>query len=165
MRIFHVLGHSLITLSTRTWPTSLAIALMISICYSTARARKYFWVYHLFGWCVPLCATLVIYLISSNDRPKGQPIASSRNFETIVLSVSIFVLALCIVVSSTSLLRISRRLYRLKRNAQGSRRESMVENEVQPLITNEIPANQSYGTNQPVPTGNFSIYFYNLILF
>jgi hypothetical protein len=150
------LGHSLITLTTRTWPTSLAIALMISICYSTDRAQKYYWVYHLFAWCVPICATLVIYLISFNDRSKNQPVASSRDFPTIVVSVSIFVLALCIVVSSTSLILISRRLYRLKRIEQGSRRGSVTEGEFQPLLTNDSGTDQSYGTNRSASTGNYS---------
>jgi hypothetical protein len=129
---------------------------MISICYSTDRACKYFWVYHLFGWFVPICATLVIYLISSKDKPKDQPIASSRNFETTIVSVSIFVLALCIVVSSTCLLRISRRLYRLKRNAQENRRENITENEIQPLLTNEDEIDQSYRTNSSTSTSNYS---------
>jgi hypothetical protein len=129
---------------------------MISICYSTDRACKYFWVYHLFGWFVPICATLVIYLISSNDKPKDQPLASSRDFKTTIVSVSIFVLALCIVVSSTCLLRISRRLYRLKRNAQENRRENLTENEIQPLLTNENEIDQSYRTNSSTSTSNYS---------
>lgn len=145
----YILGRSLITLTTRTWPTSLAIALMISICYSTDRAGKYFWIYHLFGWGVPICATLVIYLISSHDRVKGQPIASSRDFETIVVGVSIFVLALCIIVSSACLLRISRRIYRLKRNAQGSRHGSFAVNETQPLLSNQHEIEQSQRINPP----------------
>lgn len=138
---------------------------MISVCYSSDRARQYFWVYHLFGWCVPICATLFIYLISENEKSKDQPIASSLNFEKTVVSVSIFVLALCIVVSSISLIRISRRIYRLKHKAQENRHESSLPvNETRPLLNDESEIDQSYRTIPPIPSSNYSFHFIYLFV-
>ncbi|CAF3391754.1 unnamed protein product [Rotaria socialis] len=117
-------GSILLALTTRSWATSISIALMISFCYSNERAHYFFWLYHLFGWLVPICTTLIIYYQSSIDRSRSESSMDTEKFGTVQTSASVCLLAICIIITSSNLLRIARRTYRLKQNAS----------ETQPLI-------------------------------
>ncbi|CAF3083061.1 unnamed protein product [Rotaria sp. Silwood2] len=148
--VLFISGSVLTALTTRSWAASISIALMISICYSHERARKYFWLYHLFGWLAPMFTTLVIYLQSKVDRSKGEPTLDTEKFGTIQIIASICLLASCIILTSTNLLRIARRTYRLKQNARENRSASFTTNEFQPLINDSNEYDQSQITIQSV---------------
>lgn len=147
-------GGSLTTLITRAWSTSLAIILMISICYSNERAQKYFWIYHLFGWGVPIAVTLLLYLPALVNRPKDRPVAQSGDYGTMQTIVLIVFLVLCLVITTTTLLRIIRRRYKLKHSINEDRRLSFTANEIQPLINNSDEIDQSQRTTSSTSTGN-----------
>jgi len=110
---------------------------MISICYSNERARRYFWLYHLYGWLLPICTTLVIYLESPKPNANEDPVVGAKRVETTQVSAAIVLLALCIIISSTNLLLILRRTYRLRHDGQGNRRVSFTSTENRPLIDGE----------------------------
>jgi hypothetical protein len=118
------------------------MALMVSICYSSERSRRYFWLYHLFGWLAPILTTALIYLAAAIDRQNDEPILYAPRFESIRYQASIVLLAVCVVISSANLLRIARQRYRLKHDAYGSRRASFTTNESQPLINGGIDQSQ-----------------------
>ena len=154
------LGTTFMQLTTRTWAASLTLALMISICYSVDRARRYFWVYHLFGWLIPMLATGIIYLISKLAKPKEVPMLKGKNFETISTSVSMITLILCISIILVSLLRFARRIYRVNRIAQERRESSVLINETQPLLNDESEIENS---QRAIPSTSSSKFFFRLI--
>jgi hypothetical protein len=119
------------------------MVLMISICYSSERARQYFWLYHVFGWLVPIFAAVIIYLKYASDKTKDKPIVGAGSFGTTAIATLIFVLVLCIVITSSNLLRFARRAYRLRHDAQEIRRLSFTTSEIQPLINSEIEIDRS----------------------
>jgi hypothetical protein len=108
-----IIGSILIALTTRTWATSLSIALMITICYSNQVARQYYWIYHIFGWIMPICTTLIIYFFSS-DQSKEILVLGAEKFGKIQIILSIVLLGLCILINTINLLRMARRTYRLQ---------------------------------------------------
>lgn len=132
-----LLGTTFTQLSTRSWAASLSIALMISICYSVERARRYFWVYHLYGWILPIIATGIIYLLSKLAKPKEDPMLRSKRLQKISSSVIIFTLVICITVILVSLLRFVRRTYRVNRIEQEHCQTNILNNETQPLLQDE----------------------------
>jgi len=136
---FDDLGGTFITITTRAWVTSLSIILMISICYSVERARKYFWLYHLYGWFVPILTMAIIYFTSKSEVTSGQSVLKAKYFQRIETIVVLCVLLLCAVISSANLLRIIRRNYKLKHqnNDNTIRRGSFSVNEIRPLINDE----------------------------
>ncbi|CAF1241236.1 unnamed protein product [Rotaria sordida] len=140
------LGSILTALTTRSWATSISIAVMISICYSNERARQYYWLYHSFGWLVPIFTTFIIFFRSTIDRSKGEPPLDTQKFGETQVIASICLLAVCVVLTSTNLLRIARRTYRLKQNA----RENFTITESRPLINDEHEYDQSQSTQQSV---------------
>lgn len=141
--LFDDLGGSLITIMTRSWITSLSMILMISICYSVERARKYFWLYHLFGWGVPILTMVVIYFTSKSEVSSNQSVLKAQYFQRIETVVFMCVLILCVVISSANLLRIIRRRYKVKHQTNDCRRDSFSVNEIRPLINNDDEINSS----------------------
>jgi hypothetical protein len=131
---------------------------MITICYSNQRARQYSWLYHTFGWIVPICLSLIIYFYSSIDRSKEEPILGAEKFGKIQIILSIILLVLCIIINSISLLRMARRTYRLRHDLNEHRVDNTdntsIINEVQPLIDGDQTDIES------APIGCFSILFY-----
>jgi hypothetical protein len=118
------------------------MALMISICYSKERSQFYFWLYHLFGWLTPVCTTLAIYFQARAEHSKDEPIKGLPIFETIQLTASTVLLAVCITIITINLLRIARRRYRLKYDKDGNRRVSFTSNESLPLIDEDNDRSQ-----------------------
>ncbi len=162
IKFYFLPGSMLTTLTIRSWVTSLSMASMISICYSTERARSYFWLYHLYGWLLPISTTFIIYL-----KSKDVPLAGSVNFGAIQTSASMVFLAICIIICSANLLRIVRRTYKLKHNANENRRLSFSINEIRPLLNDDNGFDQSQTTTQSTSTSNqlFDyIYINNLLL-
>ena len=154
LRNFHFIsGSILIAYLTRAWATSISMVLMTSICYSREHARRYYWVYHVYGWLLPISATLATYLISTMSTQDGDAQAGLRKIETLQYSAAIVLLALCIITSSANLLRIARRTYQLKRDAQQSRRTSSVSNEGRPLICNDSDDDLSLRSISTISTG------------
>ncbi|CAF3775579.1 unnamed protein product [Rotaria sordida] len=137
------IGSILIALTTRTWATSLSIALMITICYSNQLARRCYWIYHIFGWTVPLCISLIIYFFSSIDRSKEISTLEIEKFGKIQIILSTVLLILCILINITSLLRIARRTYRLKHDSIENRSHNNINhsnsgiNEIRPLMDDD----------------------------
>ncbi|CAF4066751.1 unnamed protein product [Rotaria sp. Silwood2] len=137
------IGSILIALTTRTWTTSLSIALMITICYSNQLARRCSWIYHIFGWTVSLCISLIILFYSSNDRSKEVSILETEKFGKIQIILSIVLLVLCILINTISLLRIARRTFRLKHDPTENRSHSNIDhsnsgtNEIRPLMDDD----------------------------
>ena len=132
---------------------------MISICHTTSQAHKYFWLYHLLGWLVPLCLSLGIYFGSTVDRTKEQPTIGAEKFGKIQLILSIILLGTCILINCVSLLRIARRTYRLKQNTMHDRQSIDVSNEGRPLMIDEdgdasptLPGSFFHITRQIYPT-------------
>lgn len=125
---------------------------MISICYSSERARQYFWLYHLFGWLAPILTTSFIYLISSTEKSKGDPGLDTEKFGVIQVIASICLLLLCVIIASTNLLRIARRVYRLKQNAREAH-ESFLTSEYRPLINDNNDIDQSQTQTRSFATG------------
>jgi hypothetical protein len=121
---------------TRAWATSISVILMTTICYSKDHARRYFWVYHLYGWLLPISATLATYLISTMSTANGDAQAGLRKIKTLQYSTAIVLLALCIITCSVCLLRIARRTYQLKRDAHQGRRSGSLSNETRSLLCN-----------------------------
>ena len=113
---FILLGSILLAFTTRTWVTSLSTALMITICHSHQLARRCFWIYHLFGWIVPICISLIIYVFSSPNPLKSTTLGAEK-FGRIQIIFSIILLALCILINIINLLRITRRTYQLRQNS------------------------------------------------
>ena len=110
---------------------------MIAICYSQKQAIKFYWLYHLCGWLVPIGITLAIYQTSSVDRSKETPVLALDKFGMMQIGASVGLLALCIIITSTNLLLIARRMYRLKNAAQRNARQRRLSDEDAPLIINE----------------------------
>jgi hypothetical protein len=159
-------GNILTAFITRAWSTSISIALMISICYSSERARRYFWLYHLYGWLFPVVTTFFIYLTSTIDKTKHEPVSGVVNFGTLQICVTIFFLGSCIIITSVNLIRIARRKYKLK-HAHETSGVSFTIGEIQPLIRDEIESSQSQISIQSIPTSNYlfaSINIYHLLL-
>lgn len=156
-----VSGNTLIALTIRAWATSISIALMISICYSNDRVNKYFWLYHLFGWGAPICATTAIYIRSPYEQANNVTSSITDKLATVQNSASICLLALCIIITSANLLRIVRRKYQLRQNERGSRSESFSIGEIRPLINDT----HDYSTSQTTTTQSFAsgieIYYIN----
>jgi hypothetical protein len=107
-----------IALTTRTWLTSLSIALMITICYSNQIAYRYSWIYHVYGWIMPICVSMIIYFYSSINQWKEISILGAEKFGKIQIILSIVLLGLCILINTINLLRIGRRTYRSRNNAR-----------------------------------------------
>lgn len=99
---------------TRAWPASISIALAVTICCSSKTGRQYFWLYHMFGWLVPVGGTLIIYFGSSINKTKEMPMLTTEKFGKIQVITSILVLVLCVIVSTFNLIRVVRRTVRLK---------------------------------------------------
>ncbi|CAF0988230.1 unnamed protein product [Rotaria sp. Silwood1] len=137
------IGSILIALTTRTWATSLSIALMITICYSNQLARRYSWIYHVFGWTVSLCISLIILFCSSSDRSKEASILETEKFGKIQIILSTVLLVICILINTISLLRIARRTFRLKHDSINNRSHNNIDhsnsgtNEIRPLIDDD----------------------------
>ena len=127
----------LLALCTRTWVTSISIALMITICYSARRGCQYFWLYHLYGWFVPSFTLLIVYFKSSIDRSKEEPILGSEKFGQIQIVASLCVLLLCVIISSTCLMRIARRSILLKHKTNQTHWVLLLNPEDDPLIEND----------------------------
>lgn len=130
----------MIALTTRTWATSLSIALMLTICYSNQLAIRLSWIYHVYGWIVPLLVSLIIYIYSTVDQSKEISTLGSEKFGKIQIILSICLLFLCILINSISLLRIARRSYRVKHDSTDNRslghttQSNSRNHEVRPLI-------------------------------
>ena len=105
------IGSIFLAFTTRTWSTSLAIALMLTICHSNQLAQRYSWIYHVYGWLMPIFTILIIYLFSSNY--------GTQKSDHVHLFLSIILLGICISLSTISLVRIARRTYRIKRKKIG----------------------------------------------
>ncbi|CAF3574612.1 unnamed protein product [Adineta steineri] len=131
------LGNILTAFLTRAWATSISIALMISICYSKERARQYWWLYHLYGWLLPIFTVGVIYIESTIMTKNEDSKSRLRKIDTVQYSAAIVLLAICIITISTNLLRIARRTYQLKHDANESDSTSLNSNEIRPLIDEE----------------------------
>ncbi len=125
---------------------------MITMCYSNQLADRYSWIYHAFGWIMPICLSMIIYCFSLIDQSKEISILGVEKFGKIQLILSIVLLVLCILINSINLLRIARRTYRLKHDNHPN--SEMIEG--RPLIDD----NQEEAELQPTPLGNFSILFY-----
>ncbi|UJR20961.1 hypothetical protein I4U23_024067 [Adineta vaga] len=134
------LGTLFTALATRTWVTSLSIALMFTICHSNEFARRYSWIYHIFGWIVPLSISLVIYFCSlANQQSKDIPeLLGAGKLGKLQIILSILLLVLCILINTISLLRIARRTYRLRHDLTDHRSDqndsNSGTNEVRPLM-------------------------------
>lgn len=111
------LGSIFLALTTRTWLTSLSIALMITVCYSNQTACRYSWIYHAYGWIFPLGVSMIIYLYSLNRDFKE---ISSVKFGRIQIILSMILLTMGILINTINLLRIARRTYRLKHRKQST---------------------------------------------
>ena len=135
-------------LVTRAWATSVSIVLMITICYSKQRALRYWWLYHAFGWLAPLCTTLAIFLASSLAAKDGDPKTRLQEITTLQYSAAIVLLALCIIVSSTNLIRIIRRMYQLKRGNEEHQRRSSISRENDPLIEHNDDDDSTLNSHQ-----------------
>lgn len=127
---------------------------MISVCYSVDRARRYFWVYHLFGWLVPILATIVVYLLTRTEKSTDDALLKAKTLEIDSDIVSIVTLAICIMVILVSLLRFIRRRYQLNRTDQEQRRSSILINETQPLLQDEREIESSHGTTPSTSSSN-----------
>ena len=143
-------------LTTRTWAASLSLALMISICYSVDRARRYFWVYHLFGWLVPILATGTIYFLSKTAKSDDDSLLKAKKLEMVSTIISIVTLSICITIIVVSLLRLIRRRYRLNRIEQERRDSSILINETQPLLQDDREIEHSQGTTPSNSSGTYS---------
>ncbi|CAF4515639.1 unnamed protein product [Rotaria socialis] len=139
------IGSILIALTTRTWATSLSMALMITICYSNRLACRLSWIYHIYGWIVPLVISLIIYFYSCVDQSKEKTILESEKFGKIQIILSIFLLSLCTIINTISLLRIVRRTYRLKSDSienqsfNHTTHSNSDNHEISPLIDDDNP--------------------------
>jgi predicted permease len=140
------LGGIFIALTTRTWVTSLSIALMITICYSNQLASRYSWIYHVYGWIVPICVSLIIYFCSSISQSKEISILGAEKFGKIQIILSIVLLGLCILINTINLLRIARRTYRLRHNPRL--------NEGRSLINDDEQEEEGESVVQSAPQGN-----------
>ncbi len=127
------IGGIFFALITRTWATSLSIALMITICHSNQLACRYSWIYHIYGWIMPICVSLIIYFYSSIKQSKEISIIGIEKFGKFQIILSISLLCLCILINTINLLRIARRTYRLKHDNHSN--SGIIEGE--PLIYNE----------------------------
>ena len=123
------LGGIFLAFTTRTWASSLSIALMITICYSNQSAQRYAWIYHIYGWMMPICLSLMIYFLSSNEIF----VIGAKRFGRVQIILTIVLLALCILINTINLLRIVRRTYRLRRNTRSN--SEVIEE--RPLTVNE----------------------------
>lgn len=154
------IGSIFIALTTRTWATSLSIALMITICYSNQLARQYSWIYHIFGWIMPICVSFIIYFFSSIDPSKEITILGVEKFGKIQIILSMFLLILCILINTINLLRIARRTYRLKHNGQinSDVNEEQISGGIErrPLMNSD----EEEIDVQSTPLGNFRIGFF-----
>lgn len=151
--IFIDIGDILIALTTRTWATSLGIILMILICHSTNQTRQYSWLYHIFGWIVPFCLSLAIYFGSSMFSRTEQTTIGAEKFGKVQIILSIILLAQCILINSICLLRIARRTYRLRHDANESRRSSNSETHEERRLINEEELESPIST--PIQLGSF----------
>ncbi|UJR28564.1 hypothetical protein I4U23_009797 [Adineta vaga] len=142
--IVTTVGSILTAFLTRAWATSISLALMVTMCYSRERARRYCWLYHLFGWLLPIVTTLAIYLISTISTKNEDSTAGLRKIETMQYSAAIVLLALCIIISTISLLLIARRTYQSKRNSEQNRRTNSLSEEIRPLMETENEDNDSH---------------------
>ncbi len=150
------LGSLFLALATRTWVTSLSVALMITICHSNQLAHRFSWIYHIFGWIVPICISLIVYFHSLLNQPKEISILGVERFGKVQLILSIFLLALCILINTISLLRITRRTYQLRHDSvENNNSKSGINEIIQPLIDDDEQEDLPFG-----PIGNFSIGFY-----
>jgi len=126
---------------------------MITMCYSNQLADQYSWIYHIFGWIMPICVSVIIYVFSSIiDQSKDISTLGAEKFGKIQIILSIFLLVLCILINSINLLRIARRTYRLKHDNHSN--SGIIEG--RPLIDD----NEEEAELQPSSPGNFSILFY-----
>lgn len=117
------------------------MALMITICHSNELARRCSWIYHTFGWIVPLCVSLIIYFYSLLDERKEIQILGIEKFGKMQIILSVLLLVLCILINTISLLRITRRGYRLRHDLEDNRSYNTNANsginEVRPLIDDD----------------------------
>lgn len=124
-------------LMTRTWATSLAGALMVLICHGSIPARQYSWLYHIFGWLLPLSLSLTIYFFSPESSSQDPLNIGAEKFGKVQVILSIILLGLCILINSISLLRIARRAYRLRHTSHDNQRTNPRSQEGQRLIDEE----------------------------
>jgi hypothetical protein len=135
---------------------------MISVCYSVDRARRYFWVYHLFGWLVPILATVMIYVLLRAENSNDDSLLKAKRLETVSTIISMITLSICIVVILVSLLRLIRRRYRLNRLEQEQHHSSISVNETHPLLQHDREIESSQGTTPSTSLGNYSCSSINL---
>ncbi|CAF0998033.1 unnamed protein product [Adineta steineri] len=135
------LGSIFIALATRTWVTSLSIALMITTCHSNELARRCSWIYHVFGWFIPASISLIIYFSALFGPTEEISLLGVEKLGKIQVILSILLLAFCTLINTISLLRIARRTYRLRHDSTDSHSHNnhsdFVRNEVQPLMVDE----------------------------
>lgn len=113
------------------------------ICYSEQLARRYSWLYHGFGWIVPLSVSLIIFFSSSVDRSKEVSILRTEKFGRIQVIFSIVLLAGCALINTICLLRMARRTYRLKHDSvescsyDSTNKSHSVGSDIRPLINDD----------------------------
>jgi hypothetical protein len=137
------LGSILIAFTTRTWVTSISIALMINLCYSEQIACRFSWIYHVFGWIVPICISMIIYVYSLVNPLKEISITGVEKFGKMQIILSIFVLVLCILINTINLLRIARRTYQVRHDSTENHHRNSEAIEGRPLIEDEEETNMT----------------------
>ncbi|CAF0842616.1 unnamed protein product [Adineta ricciae] len=119
------LGTIFLALATRTWATSISIALMFIICHSNELARRCSWMYHIFGWIVPALVSLIIYFCSLIYQPEENPeLIGAGKLGKLQIILSILLLNVCVLINTISLLRIARRTYQLRHDLADHRPET-----------------------------------------
>ncbi|CAF0876977.1 unnamed protein product [Didymodactylos carnosus] len=131
--ILHGIGSVFLALATRTWSASIAFILMTRVCYGVQKTRQLFWLYHLFGWSLPIIS---IILVSVKSVQKQTSLVIEK-FGKIQVILSIIVLLISILLSIYCLVRLARRTYRLKHDEnhrRSSHSDTTLTNESRPLI-------------------------------
>lgn len=154
------IGSIFLALTTRTWATSLSIALMITMCYSNQLACYYSWIYHIFGWMMPICTSFIIYFGSSADESREITILGVEKFGKIQIIFSMILLNLCILINIINLLRMARRTYRLNHrdhlNSSNNEEQPSRTIERRPLMNSDEEEIEVHST--PSSLGNFFFY-------
>ena len=95
-----------------------------------------------------MITTLAIFLTSTLAAKDGDPKTRLQEITTLQYSAAIVLLALCIIISSTNLIRIIRRMYQLKRDSKEQQRTSSISRENEPLIEHNDDGDSTEHLNQ-----------------